>query len=868
VSGESEATSQTVPSQARCVVIGAGIVGNCLVGHLARLGWTDLVLLDKGPLPNPGGSTGHASNFIFPTDHNKEMAQLTLESQRQYVSMEVNNTCGGIEVARSPERLEEFNRRMTSAKAWGIDARLLTPAEIKELVPFVDESVLLGGFYTPSVSVVDSLQAGTLMRDEAVAKGALRVCANTEVLDIEVAPSAASAVDGRPTVRVVVTDKGRIECEHVAIACGVWSPRIAALAGATIPLTPAVHQMADVGPVDILQQSRKEVAYPIVRDMDTFCYERQSAGSMEVGSYAHRPIFHHPDDIPSNEESALSPTELPFTADDFDPQLEGALELMGEILETAEIRYAINGLLSLTPDAMPVLGETVEVANLWSAAAVWIKEGPGIAQLVAEWMTHGYPHVCDPHSSDISRFYPHERTEHHIYARCAEHYNKTYGIVHPREQWGSERGMRRSPFYAREEALGAVFFDARGWERPQWYESNAALFERYPQANAPRPHEWDARWWSPISNAEHLAMRDSVGMVDLTAFCEFDIEGPGSVEGLQYIVVNNVDVPVGKAVYTPLLTPAGGFRGDLTIQRLGEQHFRVISGAFDGGRDQYWFRKHLPHDGSVTFTDRSPAICTLGVWGPNAPAVLGKVVTPDHHHSGATVDVSQEAFPYGSVRELLIDGIPCTLFRISYVGENGWEIYTGMEHGLRLWDTIAAAGDEFGIVPVGLAVYAVTGRLEKGYRLMGAELESEYDPVEAGLARPRVKSADFIGKDAYLAARAHAETHRPAALLCTLTMTDQMSAAGIPRYPTGGNEPILTIDGERIVDAKGRVSRVTTAGAGPSLDAYLLMAYLPPQYAVEGTELRVMYMNDLFPVVVSRVGSRPLFDPDDTRMKS
>jgi glycine cleavage system aminomethyltransferase T/glycine/D-amino acid oxidase-like deaminating enzyme len=866
-----ETERQEVPTRATCVVIGAGIVGNCLVGHLARLGWTDMVLLDKGPLPNPGGSTGHASNFIFPTDHNKEMAFLTLESQRQYVDLGVNGECGGIEVARTPDRMEEFNRRMTSAKAWGIEARLLTAAEIKELVPFVDESVVLGGFYTPSVSVVDSLQAGTLMREEAVASGALQVFANTEVLSIETEPGA-DACDSRPVVRAVVTNKGRIACDQVAIACGVWSPRIAEMAGATIPLTPAVHQMADVGPIEVLVETNKEVAFPIVRDMDTFCYERQSAGSMEVGSYAHRPIFHHPDDIPSNEESALSPTELPFTADDFDRELEGALELMGEILETAEIRYAINGLLSLTPDAMPVLGETVEVANLWSAAAVWIKEGPGIAQLVAEWMTHGYPHMCDPHTSDISRFYPHERTEHHILARCAEHYNKTYGIVHPREQWGSERGMRRSPFYAREEALGAVFFDARGWERPQWYESNAALFEKYPQAKVDRPHEWDRRWWSPITNAEHLAMRDSVGMVDLTAFNEFDIEGPGAKDALQYIVVNNVDVPVGRSIYTPLLTPAGGFRGDLTIQRLGEEHYRVITGAFDGGRDQYWFRKHLSTQpsggGSVTFTDRSQAICTLGLWGPNAANVLAKIVTPERQFAGAAVDLSQSAFPYGSVRDMLIDGIPCTLFRISYVGENGWEIYTRMEHGLRLWDTVADAGEEFGIVPVGIGVYAVTGRIEKGYRLMGAELESEYDPVEAGLARPRVKSADFIGRDAYLAARADADSNGAAATLCTLTITDQTSAAGIPRFPTGGNEPILTLDGERIVDRKGRVSRVTTAGAAPSLDAYLLMAYLPPEHAVEGTELRVMYMNELYPVVVSRVGSQPLFDPDDARMKS
>jgi glycine cleavage system aminomethyltransferase T/glycine/D-amino acid oxidase-like deaminating enzyme len=836
------------PDRARVVVIGAGIVGNCLVGHLARLGWTDIVLLDKGPLPNPGGSTGHASNFIFPTDHNKEMALLTLESQRQYIELGVNATCGGIEVARTDERVEEFNRRMTSAKAWGIEASLLTPAEVKEHVPFINTDVIKAGFYTPSVSVVDSLRAGTLLREEALASGALAVFANTEVLDLE-------TVDG--TIAAVVTDRGRIEAEHVVIACGVWSPRLAAMAGATIPLTPAVHQMADVGPIEILQQSGKEVAYPIVRDMDTFMYERQSTGSMEVGSYAHRPIFMRPDDIPSIAESALSPTELPFTQDDFDSQLEDALDLMGDILETAEIRYAINGLLSLTPDAMPVLGETVEVRNLWSAAAVWIKEGPGIAKLVAEWMTHGYPHVCEPHSSDISRFYPHERTEHHTLARCAEHFNKTYGIVHPREQWASERGMRRSPFYPREEALGAVFFEARGWERPQWYESNAALLADYPGQCNERPHEWDGRWWSPIINAEHLAMRERVGMVDLTAFCEFDVTGPGALGYMQHLTVNSVDVAVGRSVYTPLLTPDGGFRADLTILRLGEQHFRIVTGAFDGGRDSCWFRRHLPSDGSVTFTDMSGAVCTIGVWGPRARDLVSSVAS-------SAADLTDEAFPYGSVREVLIDGIPTTMFRISYVGELGWEIYTKMEHGLRLWDTLWDAGRAHGAVPVGIGVYGTTGRIEKGYRLMGAELESEYNPVEAGLARPKVKSADFIGKAAYLRAR----DEPVAATLCTLTVEDHTNANGVARYMTGGNEPILTLTGERIVDARGRVSRVTTAGAAPSLGTFLLMAYLPPEHAVEGAELRVMYMNELFPVRVARAGSRPLFDPDDARMKS
>ena len=853
-----------VPSHAKVVVIGAGIVGNCLVGHLSRLGWTDMVLLDKGPLPNPGGSTGHASNFIFPTDHNKEMAFLTVDSQNQYIGLGLNNTCGGIEVARTPERMHEFTRRMTSAKAWGIDARLVTPAEIKEMVPFINEEILLGGYYTPSVSVVDSLASGTSMREEAVAKGALQVFANTEVLDIETTP----VPGGLPKVTAVVTNKGRIECEYVAIACGVWSPRIAEMAGATIPLTPAVHQMADVGPIDVLVESNKELAFPIIRDMDTFCYERQSAGSMEVGSYAHRPILMRPDDIPSNEAAALTPTELPLTYDDFEPQMEQAIELM-EMLGDAEIKYAINGLLSLTPDANPVLGECVEVRNLWSAAAVWIKEGPGIAQLVAEWMTYGYPHMCDPHGSDISRFYPHEKTEWHINARCNEHFNKTYGIVHPREQWASQRGMRRSPFYAREEALGAVFFDARGWERPQWYESNAGLMEKYPEACQPRQHEWDARWWSPITNAEHLAMRESVGMVDLTAFNEFDFEGPGACDFLNWVCVNNVNVAVGRSVYTPLLTPQGGFRGDLTIQRLGTDHFRVITGAFDGGRDHYWFTKHMeqfnahhgPQGKWVTFNDMSGAMCTIGVWGPNAAATMAKIATD---HTTAAYDVSQEGFPYGAVRDVLIGGVPCTMFRISYVGDNGWEIYTRMEHGLKLWDAIAAAGQEFGIIPVGIGVYALTGRIEKGYRLMGSELESEYNPVEAGLARPKVKSADFIGKEAYLSARAES----PAAVMCTLSMDSQRCAEGYDRFPMGGNEPILTLGGERILDSKGRVSRVTTAGAAPSLGKYLLLAYLPPEHAVVGTKLQMMYMNELYPVTVEVAGSTPLFDPTDARMKS
>ncbi len=840
------------PSNAKCVVIGAGIVGNCLVGHLTKLGWSDLVLVDKGPLPNPGGSTGHASNFIFPVDHNKEMCLLGVQSADQYRELGLSVDSGGIEVARTRQRMDELQRRMTSAKAWGVEARLLSPEEVAELVPFVNSEVILGGFYCPSVSVVDSLETGTVMRRLAVDDGC-RVLANTEVLDIVTTPG---PNPGESRVSAVVTSAGVIETEYAVIACGVWSNRIANMAGASIPLVPAVHQMADVGPIDVLAQTGNEIGYPIVRDMDTFCYERQSAGSMEVGSYGHRPILHHPDDIPSNEEAALSPTEMPFTPDDFDPQMEQAIELM-DMLGDAEIKYAINGLLSLTPDAMPCLGEVPEVRNLWSAAAVWVKEGPGMAQAVAEWMTFGYPRVIDVHGADIARFYPEERSEEHIWARAGEHFNKTYGIVHPAEQWESRRNLRVGPYFSRQQELGAFFFQARTWERPQWYESNADLLQRYDLGE--REVEWDNRWWSPIGNAEHLNLRENCGLVDLSAFQIFELNGPGAVAYAERLAVNRVAVAVGRSVYTPWLTPDGGFHSDLTMMRTAEDRVRIVTGVFDGGRDSFWARRHMPTDGSVTFTDITGDITTLGLWGPKAPAVLAAV---------CDADLSQAGSPYGSLREVELDCVAgaapvrATLFRISYVGDAGWEIYLSTADGPAVWDALMRVGADFGLRPAGGAVYGTSGRLEKGYRLMGAELESEYNPLEAGLARPRVKEADFIGKEAYLKARAAGE---PEVRMCVLTVEDLHDSRGRERYMQGGNEPIVTPDGERIVDSHGRVSRVTSAGPGPSVGKHLLMAYLPAELASPGTRLGVVYMNETFDVRVAGTGA--VFDPDDSRMK-
>jgi len=835
-----------ITSSAKAVVVGAGIVGNSLVHHLARLGWRDLVLLDKGRLPNPGGSTGHASNFIFPVDHSKEMTALTRDSTNQYVELGVHTVSGGIEVARTQERLEEFNRRITSSISWGEPSQLLSPEQVKELVPYIDEEIILGGFYTPAVGCVDSLRAGTLMRESAQDLGALTVSASTEVTAIDVE-------NGR--VRRVHTDKGAIETEYVFVCCGVWSPRIARMAGAAIPLTPAVHQMISVGPIPLFEETPGEIFFPIVRDVDTNMYERQNGSDMEVGSYAHRPILMDADEIPSIEESALSPTELPFTSDDFDVQLEQGLELMPEILsaEGAGIRHAINGLLSLTPDGMPILGETPEVKNLWSVAAVWIKEGPGIARAVAEWAVEGASEI-DVHGADIARFHPHQRERGHVEARSAEGFNKTYGIVHPLEQWESNRSVRVSPFHPREQELGAVFFETAGWERPWWYEANAPLLDEYGDRVMPREAEWESRWWSPIQNAEHLAMRDRAAMIDLTAFHILDVTGPGALDALQHIVLAELDVEPGRVVYTPVLDHNGGFKADLTIMRLGPEQFRIVTGGAHGMADRKWFSDRLPPDKSAQLTDVTEQWCTVGVWGPRARDLVA---------SATSDDVSHQGFPFARCREVELGGVRALASRISYVGELGWELYAPMKEGAALWDVLWEAGQPLGVVAAGIGVYGTTGRLEKGYRAYGAELESEYNVAEAGMTRKTVKEHDFVGKAAYLRHR----EEEPAAVMCTLTVDDPTSSSGVKRYMMG-REPILTPAGERIVDRKGRPSFVTSAGSGPSVGKHVLMAYLPPDHAIEDTQLLVQYMGERYPVTVAVAGATPLFDPENTRIRS
>ena len=369
----------------------------------------------------------------------------------------------------------------------------------------------------------------------------------------------------------------------------------------------------------------------------------------------------------------------------------------------------------------------------------------------------------------------------------------------------------------------------------------------------PREHEWDSRWWSPIINAEHLAMRERAALVDLTAFAVFDITGPRAMEAVQGIIVAQADAPVGKVIYTPVLDDNAGFRSDLTVMRLAHDHYRVVTGGAHGMADKKWFADHLPADGSAQLSDLTSAWTTIGLWGPRALDILGSLTSDD---------ISKESLKFGNCREIEVGNVPVLASRISYVGEFGWELYAPTEYGAALWSRLHQAGQPHGLVPAGIGVYGTTGRIEKGYRAFGAELDGERNLFEVGMERKRLKDADFVGRAAYeKQATSAAET-----VLCTLTVDDHLSASGVRRYMLGG-EPILAPDGSLLTDGHGNHPYVTTAGSAPSIGKHILMAFLPPDQATVGARLAVGYMEELYPVTVAAADATPVFDPDNARLR-
>ena len=812
-------------SHARLVVIGAGIVGCSTVYHLTRLGWKDIVVLDQGPLFDTGGSTSHAPGLVFQTNFSKMMTDLSRNAVALYNALNLDGQpcfypVGSFEVAYTGERLEDLKRKLGAAKAWNLEAHLISPEEARARLPLLDADRIHGAYYVPSDGIAKAVRACEAMA-RASEPGAT-FHGRTTVTGIEVA-------NGR--IRGVDTDRGRIAADQVLICAGIWGPRIGRMAGISIPLAPVQHLYALTEPLPGLAGETREVVHPILRHQDYAMYFRQQADRYGIGSYRHEPLLVSPDDLVSPDEAKVSPSIMDFTPGHFTVAREAADELL-PALKHAGLDYRINGLFSFTPDGLPLLGESVDVRGLWVAEAVWITHGGGVGQAVAEWMETGAPEI-DLRDADVNRFGPHVHTRDYVEARGAQQYREVYDIIHPLEQMDHPRDLRVSPFHQRLKELDAVFFEGAGWERPQWFEANGGLLE---DGDLPSRTGWEARYWSPIQGVEHRATRSRAVLCDLTPFTKIEIAGEDAQDFLQRIAANRIDRPVGTVIYTALLNSSGGIACDLTVTRLGEDRFLVLTGAA-GARDLAWISLHARDERAVHIADVTSTWCGLGLWGPEARRILQRVCNDD---------LTNRAFPYFSARQIRIGPVPALALRVSYVGELGWEIYAPSEFGLRLWDTLWEAGRAHGLVALGGGAFDSL-RLEKGYRLWGADIHTEYNPYEAGIGwAVRLDKGDFVGRDALIKIRNRGITRK----LCCLTLDD-------PYAVVMGKEPIL--DGSRVI------GYVTSANHGYTVGKFIAYGYLPLEHAKPGTSVEIEYFGRCHRATVSR---EPLYDPGRKRLTS
>jgi glycine cleavage system aminomethyltransferase T/glycine/D-amino acid oxidase-like deaminating enzyme len=849
------------PERAKVVIVGlGGIVGASVAHHLIERGWDDIVGIDKSGIPTDIGSTAHASDFCYATSHDFLSCWTTLYSVDFYEKMGHYARIGGIEVARVGDdaRMDEIRRKVDSGKAFGTRARLMEPAEIKAKFPLIEEHLVQGGLWDPDAGLViprSQTVAGKLV-DQAEAAGKLEAFANTSAKSLIIE-------DGR--IKGVVTTRGTIYAGYVVVCAGLWGRLIAEMAGEDLPVMPVDHPLTFFGPYDRFAGTGVEIGYPLLRDQGNSAYMRDTGdprtaegGQIEWGYYEERePRLVHPRDLLEKEQARLSPSQRDLEMEQVIEPLERAMDLtpiLGELGYNEG--HSFNGLLQTTTDGGPSIGESQKVRGLWYAVGIWVKDAPGMGKLVADWMTDGRTAI-DHARIDYARFNPFALTETFIEERCTDTARKIYNPpVHPREPFAGGRGIRRSPFWEREKELGGYFMELGGWERAHGYAANEHLLEKYGDRIPVRENEWDSRHFWRVSNAEQLAMSEDCGIVNLSHFHITDIEGPNHVALMEWLCAARIggDANLGKGIYTHFLDDEGMVRADFTVILMADR-CRMINGADAGPRDFHYMRRVAQDKGfDVTITDVSEKYVTIGIWGPNARRKLQEVVeNPD--------GLLPENFPFAAIRLVRIAGKEITAFRISYVGEQGWELHMAYEDGLAVWDALRSTG----VIAVGVETYANSRRLEKSLRLQNADLLTEYNLYEAGLARPKVKQADFCGKAKHLEYRARA--HQPA-MLCTLVMTDNVDSRGVARYPVG-TLPVLDPEtGETLVDELGRRSYTTSIAYGPSVGKNIALAYLPHAYCQEGRKLSVQYFGETYPAEVAGVGYRPLYDPENAKPRS
>jgi glycine cleavage system aminomethyltransferase T/glycine/D-amino acid oxidase-like deaminating enzyme len=808
-----------VADAVRVVIIGGGVGGTAIAYHLARLGWTDVALLDRAELTS--GSTFHSAGLVGQLRASPTLTRMMVDSVATYRGLAAETgvdpgwrEVGSLRLACSPERMEELRRQAGWAKAYGLEMELVSADEAHRRFPLMSIDGVLGAAWLPTDGYLDPSGLTQALAAGARQSG-VSIRPRTRVTGIAVE---------RGHVTGVHTEHGPVACEVVVNAGGMFAPEIGAMANVTVPSIPFAHQYLVTEPI-----AGVTADLPQLRDPDNLVYFRPEVAGLVMGGYERNPAAWGLDGIPADFNGKLLPPDWPR----FEEISRGAQRRVPAMAE-AGVRQVINGPEAFTPDNEFILGES-EVRGFFVAAgfsAHGIAGAGGVGRQLARWIVDGEPED-DLWKMDIRRFGAQYRSRDYTLARAQENYATYYDIHYPYEERQSARPLWVSPTYSRLVELGCAFGEKSGWERPNWFDSNAPAGDE-----SLRPRGWAGKHWSPAIGAEHHATRESAALFDETSFSKIEISGPGAVALLQRLCDNDVDRAVGRITYTQMLNRRGGIECDFTVTRLAEDRFFIVTGTAFGNHDLGWIRSHAPEDGSVEVADVTSAWACLGLWGPRARDILASV---------SADDLSNEAFPYLTTRDITIGDASVRALRVTYVGELGWELYTPTEFGAGLWDTLWQAGQAHGMVAGGYRAIDSL-RLEKGYRVWSSDITPEDNPDQAGLgfAVRMNKAVPFIGREALIAAREAGPDRR----LCCLVLDEPLAVAL-------GNEPI------RVGDAV--VGRVTSGGYGFTVAASIAYGYLPVELAAVGTRGGVEVFGEWVGCTVS---SEPLYDPQGLRIKA
>jgi 4-methylaminobutanoate oxidase (formaldehyde-forming) len=714
------------PTSAKAVIIGGGIVGCSTAYHLAKMGWTDVVLLERRKLTS--GTTFHAAGLVGQLRSNANITQLLGYSVDLYNRLEAETgqatgwkMNGGLRLACNQERWTEVKRQATTARSFGLDMQLLSPKEAQELWPLMTVDDVVGAAFLPTDG-----QANPSDITLSLAKGARMAGASifedTKVLSVDI---------DKGKITGVVTDKGRIDCAMVICCAGQWTRDFAATVGVNVPLVSIEHQYMLTEPIDGVTRD-----LPTLRDPDRLTYYKEEVGGLVMGGYEANPIPWATGGIPPGFHYTL----LDSNFDHFEQLVELALGRV-PALETAGVKQLTNGPESFTPDGNFILGEAPELENFFVGAgfnAFGIAAGGGAGMALAEWAAKGEP-PFDLWPVDIRRFgRPHFDTD-WVRTRTLEAYGKHYTMAWPHEEHDSGRPCRKSPLYEALKARGACFGEKLGWERPNWFADLEA-------GEKPRDiYSFGRQNWFDAVGREHKAAREAAVLIDQTSFAKFALKGPDAEAALGWIAANDVAKPVGSLVYTQMLNDKGGIECDLTVARVAEDEYYIVTGTGFATHDFNWIRRNIPEGLNAQLFDITSANAVLSLMGPKSRAIL-EAVTRD--------DMSNEGFRFGQARTIGIAGCPVRALRVTYVGELGWELHLPVEYATTVFDALMAAGAAHGLKPAGYRAIESL-RLEKGYRAWGSDIGPDHTPDEAGLgwAVKLKKNIDFKGRAAVEAQR-------------------------------------------------------------------------------------------------------------------